>query len=336
MTRRVSRRYRAGRRSDRHRVLCSVGARGFEPPTSWSRTKRATRLRYAPEKTAVYKLCCENLPTTYPYPLERVNTESFNSSGKRPRWTQSNGKQRIVKGQGRLGAEEAATTTSAGLAARAALRLRRTHRRHQLHRAARTVQPPRTTKSRRPLPFWDDEDRRARAAAPARRRPSRRRRGESRRGRRATRGRRRAPSSAPLRWRPRARRATRALSPAPRSPLRRRSSTIGRRSMRRLRPVRARGTSRRDRQRSPARLSFEGKEAAIPARLADPAASLRSSAPASPDHRRRRRARRSLLSWSARTQSRARAGHVRRLVPPHPGVATPVRARFASALENLT
>jgi hypothetical protein len=36
---------------------------------------------------------CKNLPTTYPYPLERVNTESFNSSGKRPRWTQSNGKQ---------------------------------------------------------------------------------------------------------------------------------------------------------------------------------------------------------------------------------------------------
>src|SRR5579863_1953439 len=25
-----------------------IGARGFEPPTSWSRTKRATRLRYAP------------------------------------------------------------------------------------------------------------------------------------------------------------------------------------------------------------------------------------------------------------------------------------------------
>ena len=27
-----------------------VGARGFEPPTSWSRTKRATKLRYAPVK----------------------------------------------------------------------------------------------------------------------------------------------------------------------------------------------------------------------------------------------------------------------------------------------
>src|SRR5262245_23716442 len=25
-----------------------VGAGGFEPPTSWSRTKRATKLRYAP------------------------------------------------------------------------------------------------------------------------------------------------------------------------------------------------------------------------------------------------------------------------------------------------
>ena len=27
-----------------------VGARGFEPPTPWSRTKCATRLRYAPMK----------------------------------------------------------------------------------------------------------------------------------------------------------------------------------------------------------------------------------------------------------------------------------------------
>ncbi len=26
-----------------------VGARGFEPPTSWSQTRRATRLRYAPK-----------------------------------------------------------------------------------------------------------------------------------------------------------------------------------------------------------------------------------------------------------------------------------------------
>ena len=29
-----------------------VGAGGFEPPTSWSRTKRATKLRYAPTKRA--------------------------------------------------------------------------------------------------------------------------------------------------------------------------------------------------------------------------------------------------------------------------------------------
>ena len=29
-------------------LLNMVGARGFEPPTSWSQTKRATRLRYAP------------------------------------------------------------------------------------------------------------------------------------------------------------------------------------------------------------------------------------------------------------------------------------------------
>ncbi|MCU1252733.1 MAG: hypothetical protein JWQ49_5762 [Edaphobacter sp.] len=29
-----------------------VGARGFEPPTPWSRTRCATRLRYAPN------VCC--------------------------------------------------------------------------------------------------------------------------------------------------------------------------------------------------------------------------------------------------------------------------------------
>ena len=30
------------------RILKVVGARGFEPPTPWSRTRCATRLRYAP------------------------------------------------------------------------------------------------------------------------------------------------------------------------------------------------------------------------------------------------------------------------------------------------
>jgi hypothetical protein len=30
------------------KLVSLIGARGFEPPTSWSRTKRATRLRYAP------------------------------------------------------------------------------------------------------------------------------------------------------------------------------------------------------------------------------------------------------------------------------------------------
>ena len=29
-------------------LILLVGARGFEPPASWSRTKRATKLRYAP------------------------------------------------------------------------------------------------------------------------------------------------------------------------------------------------------------------------------------------------------------------------------------------------
>jgi hypothetical protein len=31
--------------------LCMVGATGFEPATSWSRTKRATKLRYAPARS---------------------------------------------------------------------------------------------------------------------------------------------------------------------------------------------------------------------------------------------------------------------------------------------
>jgi hypothetical protein len=31
-----------------------VGARGFEPPTPWSRTKCATRLRYAPTRLIYY------------------------------------------------------------------------------------------------------------------------------------------------------------------------------------------------------------------------------------------------------------------------------------------
>ena len=34
-------------------LLRMVGARGFEPPTSSSRTKRATKLRYAPMTSSV-------------------------------------------------------------------------------------------------------------------------------------------------------------------------------------------------------------------------------------------------------------------------------------------
>ncbi len=34
--------------------VSGVGARGLEPPTSWSRTKRATELRYAPVGTILY------------------------------------------------------------------------------------------------------------------------------------------------------------------------------------------------------------------------------------------------------------------------------------------
>ena len=35
--------------------LCNVvGARGFEPPTPWSQTKCAARLRHAPKIKAIY------------------------------------------------------------------------------------------------------------------------------------------------------------------------------------------------------------------------------------------------------------------------------------------
>ncbi len=44
-----------------------VGARGFEPPASWSRTKRATKLRYAP-------------PPTYPDYSTAVLIEQYSDS----------------------------------------------------------------------------------------------------------------------------------------------------------------------------------------------------------------------------------------------------------------
>jgi hypothetical protein len=37
--------------------ICLVGARGFEPPTPCSQSRCATRLRYAPMKTAAYHAC---------------------------------------------------------------------------------------------------------------------------------------------------------------------------------------------------------------------------------------------------------------------------------------
>ncbi len=37
-------------------VLEMVGAVGFEPTTSWSRTKRATKLRYAPTRPIIKHL----------------------------------------------------------------------------------------------------------------------------------------------------------------------------------------------------------------------------------------------------------------------------------------
>ena len=40
-------------------LLALVGAAGFEPATTWSQTRCATRLRYAPKKKS-YKLCALN------------------------------------------------------------------------------------------------------------------------------------------------------------------------------------------------------------------------------------------------------------------------------------
>ena len=39
-----------------------VGESGFEPPASWSRTKRATRLRYSPDYQKA--LCAEQIAQT--------------------------------------------------------------------------------------------------------------------------------------------------------------------------------------------------------------------------------------------------------------------------------
>ena len=45
-----------------HMLVCYlVGAEGFEPPTLWSQTRCATRLRYAPSRPTaqgVYLECC--------------------------------------------------------------------------------------------------------------------------------------------------------------------------------------------------------------------------------------------------------------------------------------
>ena len=41
-----------------------VGERRFELPTSWSRTKRATRLRYSPDKKNIMRrvpTCCKQV-----------------------------------------------------------------------------------------------------------------------------------------------------------------------------------------------------------------------------------------------------------------------------------
>ncbi len=39
-----------------------VGEEGFEPPTLWSQTRCATKLRYSPERWVYYSLCLEAQP----------------------------------------------------------------------------------------------------------------------------------------------------------------------------------------------------------------------------------------------------------------------------------
>src|SRR5438045_409894 len=45
-------------------VVGVVGARGFEPPTPWSRTRCATRLRYAPETSEVKRSYASAAPAS--------------------------------------------------------------------------------------------------------------------------------------------------------------------------------------------------------------------------------------------------------------------------------
>jgi hypothetical protein len=45
-----------------------VGARGFEPPTSWSQTTRSTKLSYAPNSTRFLIM-----DTRFPHPEIRLH-----------------------------------------------------------------------------------------------------------------------------------------------------------------------------------------------------------------------------------------------------------------------
>ena len=60
------------------RILEVVGARGFEPPTPWSRTRCATRLRYAPSgmRSGFRRFRVER----YPYPPYHA-TQFFRRAG---------------------------------------------------------------------------------------------------------------------------------------------------------------------------------------------------------------------------------------------------------------
>src|SRR5690606_15651193 len=63
---------RAGARVAAERSGESLGARGFEPPTSWSRTMRATRLRYAPcQSRRTIAVAPGGVKTRTPDPLVR-------------------------------------------------------------------------------------------------------------------------------------------------------------------------------------------------------------------------------------------------------------------------
>jgi hypothetical protein len=65
-------------------TISEIGAPGFEPGASWSQTRRATGLRYAPLATASTNLAMLPCSSNRPYPARRSNT-SMSARMARPR-----------------------------------------------------------------------------------------------------------------------------------------------------------------------------------------------------------------------------------------------------------